>query len=853
MSKAKPVTREDVWIPSVCNMCYNSCRIRVHRVDGTIVGIEGQPGNPHNDTRLCGKGMAGLMSCYNPYRITRPLKRTNPQKGLGVDPRFVEISWDEAMDTITTKLKEVRAKDPRSLLVTSFDVHVMSTYIYAWFVAFGSNNFTAGAPGWFCGNGIHPISWLFHGSFYPSPDWENCRYVMLFGTQKGHGMHLNPVYDAYKVANAKARGMHLVVVDPLLSQAAAGAQEWVPLRPGTDAAFAVGIVNQLLNEVGIYDREFIRRHTNGPYLIAPDGKYLRNEEGKPLVWDPGAGRARPFHEADEFTAAIEGAYEVNGVRCRTGFQILKDHVRSYTPEKVSKITTIPAETVRRVAREIGEAANIGGTITIDGVELPYRPVAVCYNRGAVAHKHGMVNALAIQLINVVLGAVDVPGSEMGILAAGPGWNPEADEDGMLIPSPVAAFMGVPYPLRKAPEKTVIQSLEVKELFPMSNGSRPMLLETMINPEKYKLPYKLEFLIHSRNNIMMTSANPKKVAEALAKVPFQLSFALTVDETVEFADIVLPETHYLESLVALPERVGLNKVVGTGTWCYAVRQPVLDPPGEARNWHEVLFELSDRVGFREEFNKLLDAYLSFKGEWALEPKKSYTVEEFADHFLMARLGRQNGLETMKEKGFVTQGKTVQEAFPRPFTRGRMPIYVETFVVAAERIRKQAEEVGFDFMETDDYQPVPDWKPCQPAADLKPECDLWVINYKMPYHTFSFSMENPWLSEITDYYPHHRGIIINAETAGKKGLADGDLVWLESTAGLRVKGRVCLRQGIHPEVVAVAGVQGQWGRGRPPHARGKGVHFNSLIDHNLKNVDYASGGLDSCVKVKVIKAE
>src|SRR3989337_317483 len=106
--------KEDVWIPSACNMCYGTCAIRARRVNGVVVKLEGLPGSPNGD-RLCGKGVAGLMHHYDPARITKPLKRTNPEKGIGIDPKWVEISWEEAIQTITEKFKEFYEKEPRAL------------------------------------------------------------------------------------------------------------------------------------------------------------------------------------------------------------------------------------------------------------------------------------------------------------------------------------------------------------------------------------------------------------------------------------------------------------------------------------------------------------------------------------------------------------------------------------------------------------------------------------------------------------------------------------------------------------------------------------------------------------------
>ena len=143
-----------------------------------------------------------------------------------------------------------------------------------------------------------------------------------------------------------------------------------------------------------------------------DGRYVRDPaSGKPLVWDQENG-PQPF-DAGTANAALTGVYEVEDTEVRPGFQILADHVRSYTPEYVESVTTVPAATVRRLAKEFGEAACIGQTIEIDGVELPYRPATVAWYRGLSAHKHCMLNGLAIILLPTLVGSIDVPGGMLG--------------------------------------------------------------------------------------------------------------------------------------------------------------------------------------------------------------------------------------------------------------------------------------------------------------------------------------------------------------------------------------------------------------------------------------------------------
>src|SRR3990172_11186445 len=148
------------------------------------------------------------------------------------------------------------------------------------------------------------------------------------------------------MADARLRGMKVVVVDPVCSNAASKADEWLAIRPGTDAAFALSMVNVLVNELGIYDAGFLKKYTNGIYLVKEDEHYLRDEvSGKPLVWDNADSSAKPFDAEDIKDPALLGSFSVNGVGAKPSFQLLKDHVKNSSPEKVEEITTISAKVV----------------------------------------------------------------------------------------------------------------------------------------------------------------------------------------------------------------------------------------------------------------------------------------------------------------------------------------------------------------------------------------------------------------------------------------------------------------------------------------------------------------------------
>ena len=87
---------DDAWIPSACSLCYGTCSILADRQDGVLVKIEGNPDSAVGKGRLCGKGVSGLMTHYDPNRVRVPLRGTNPLKGIGVDPGWKEISWEAA-------------------------------------------------------------------------------------------------------------------------------------------------------------------------------------------------------------------------------------------------------------------------------------------------------------------------------------------------------------------------------------------------------------------------------------------------------------------------------------------------------------------------------------------------------------------------------------------------------------------------------------------------------------------------------------------------------------------------------------------------------------------------------------
>ena len=833
--------REDMWIHSACDMCFAACGILAHRVDGVLVKVDGDPDCPASGGHLCAKGQAGLIGLYDPSRVKVPLRRINPQKGIGVDPKWEEISWETALYILTDKLTKVREKDPRGLVVSTFDQIALSYFIRpVWAVAFGTPN--SDWVGYYCGNYLHASMYLTNGSFHSDFDLDYCNYAILLGNQQGFMAGLNATVMARKMADARRRGMRVVVVDPVGTNAAAKADEWVPIRPGTDGAFILSLIHVLLNELGCYDRDFLSCRTNGPYLVQEDGSYLK-EGSKPLVWDQKSETAAPFDQSG-ISPALEGKFVAGGESCQPAFQALKEHVRDYAPEKVAPLTTISAATIRRIAKEFGAAARVGSTIVIDGKVLPYRPVAVNIYRGAGAHKHGTHTALAVQVLNMIVGAFYVPGGHRGPNLVGPSgqWKPGQTQEGLITP-PSAIGHGAKY---YDFEERKPEDLGLHELFPISTNRSPMYQVNLSGSKEFALPYEPEVLIVCRRNLLMNNVNPGVTAAALRRIPFIVAFSTHLDETAEFADLVLPEAHYLERFDLFPNRPSHTMSPATGYFYWGLRQPVIEPLGQARRWIDVLYEIADRMGFLGDVYKLQNVTLGLKDPYKLDPNQRYTMEEIYDRWTKSLFGPERGISWFKEHGYHKVPRSAEEKYPGPFIQPRFPIYFENMLRAKKSVANVATQMGIQW-DVSDYQPLPDWKPCPAYKDGKPNYDLYVVNFKIPFHSLSITTQNPWLNDLAEHNPYAYKILINTQTAERKGVKDGDTIWVESEAG-KVKGEAKLTECIHPEVVGIAGVFGSWAKGKPV-AKGKGVHFNSLLPISRERIDPVSSGVDSCIRVKV----
>lgn len=354
------------------------------------------------------------------------------------------------------------------------------------------------------------------------------------------------------------------------------------------------------------------------------------------------------------------------------------------------------------------------------------------------------------------------------------------------------------------------------------------------------------------NFAMTLSDPE-VVEGFFKDVFTVNFNIFLDESAELSDIVLPDCSYLERLDVNADWMANGCAVDS--WSYPLRQSVVAQPiGERRPSAAVLLELADRIGITPDINSVINVSFAFREPHLLGTDRKYTIEEMVDRRYKSWFGDKFGLDWMKEHGILVWPKKVEEMYWHSFVKTRIPIYFEHFLTFRDTLEDIQKATGlFPELDLDDYQPMPDWRPCQSHTENRPEFDLTAIYFRVPFQSFSMTGNNGFLDEVSAIDPYAENLNINAVTAAAKGIKDGDWVELESAGnGQKVRARARVTQAIHPSVVGVSGHGGHWAKGLPLASRpGKGVNFNRLLKQDFAHMDTLSLNLDLCVKVKVSK--
>jgi len=353
----------EVKVRGYCSLCIARCGSIATIENGRFTRLDPDPSHPTGEA-LCAKGRAAPELVYHGDRLTQPLRRTRP-KG-DVDPGWVPISWDEALDTTANAMREIATRyGPQAVTFSQSSPSTTAIADSAVFVrrlmnAFGTPNmvFPLDLCGWgrgFATRFVYGVGSVGTGSAGGAmPDISHTGCLVLWGYNPSHSRlpHATAVIEALK------RGMKLVVIDPRHVGLANKADIWLRVRPGTDGALALGLANVMIRN-GWYDRDFVRDWSNGPHLIRSDnGKLLRASElaaggdashyvawdegtGRPVTYDPATGRYADSSDR----LALGGEYRVacidGMIACRPVFDHYAELCRAWSPEQVEATCWIP--------------------------------------------------------------------------------------------------------------------------------------------------------------------------------------------------------------------------------------------------------------------------------------------------------------------------------------------------------------------------------------------------------------------------------------------------------------------------------------------------------------------------------
>ena len=896
---------------TTCYMCACRCGIRVHLRDGgngpEVRYIDGNPAHPLNQGVICAKGASGIMKQVSPARLTQPLlRKAGSERGAG---EFEPISWERTFEILTERLQKIRSTDPkRFAMFTGRDQMQALTGLFA--RQFGTPNYAA--HGGFCSvNMAAGMIYTVGGSFWEfgGPDLERAKLFVMIGTAEDH--HSNPMKIA--LSKFKRAGGRFISINPVRTGYSAIADEWIPIKPGTDGALFMALLHVLIAQ-DLIDRPFLKRFTNAPQLVVldeghreglfafdpdpsrgppGDGRHPHNK----LVWDLPSGSVKaayPEGIADGCDPALEGHYTLtDGTRVAPSFQLLRERVAPCTPEWAAAITGIPAARIEKLARELGHTA------LQQAFELPIawtdawgkrhpatqaRPVAFHAMRGLAAHSNGFQTVRALAVLMSVLGTIDAPG----------GFRHKAPYPRHIVPNyrafndpelikPNTPLNTAPLGFPANPEELAVYAdgspVRIDHAFSWEHplSAHGMMHNVITNASKGD-PYRIDtLLIFMANMAWNSSMNTMAVREMLNKKnadgDYQIPFLVVCDafqsETVAFADLVLPDTTYLErhDVMSMLDRP-ISEFDGPVD---SVRVPVLPPTGQCKPFQEVLIELASRLKFpafttaagERKYSGYPDFVVNFEpqpgigflmgwrgkdgtehlrgapnpNQWAMYEKNNCVFQHhLPENMHYMRNWNRDYLDFAKDKGWRQKNDPVQLA-----------LYSDTlqsFRLAAQgkTAGRQPPEHLRDRIATY-FDPLPFWYP--PLEESCTDLAAYPLNAitQRPmamYH--SWDSQNAWLRQIHS----HNYLQVNPVTAAAAGIGDGGWCWVESQWG-KVRCMLRTSEAVEPGTVwtwnAIGKADGAWQLAPGADEARKGFLLNHLISEELPFAGSATGTISN----------
>ncbi len=894
---------------SICRMCEGNCGIRARIREGAVVKLDGNPYHPNSmephipyntstddaisyKGSLCVKGQAGIQTLYDPYRIKGPLKRVGP-RGSG---KWKTITWDHAIKEImeggdlfgagkVEGLREIR--DLRSpientarelgakanqfvFLSESLDIG-SRIFISRFMNAYGSIN------GETDDTSIRQSSYrtgfrlsLDNRHDNLRPDLLNARFLIFFGSSPlESSIPVQTVVRKIMKAKVGAEGgseslqqegyskafkdkygtLKWVVVDPRLSSSASMADQWIPIKPCTDAALALGMMRWIIDN-RTYNSRFLQNTTkaaaagdrekswtNASYLVRTDNmEFLRAKDAglegygdKFVVWYKGGPEI--FDRVNR--GQLEVKVWVNNIPCKSVFELLKERVYEKDIKGYSEICGVEPLVIEKLAREFTSYGK--------------KAVADFYG-GAVQHSNGTYTARTIIALNFLIGNIDTKG---GLILGADHWNPLAVKRGLcdlqtVKHGPRLSGIRIDRAGHRYQDTTEFRHKgypSKRQWFPFasSRGNFQEVIPSIADG----YPYPIKALLLYRANPSYSAPSMRdtvgRVLQDTRKVPLLIAIDTSVTETNWFADYILPDTTYLErwDLCSVPPAV-TSKTIG-------IRRPVvgnIDPKTGAYKplvptnmlMEDILIRLAKELrlpgfgdnafGMGQPLNNAWDFYRRAIANIVRNDNDSRVpglTEKERIAYALSRGGR-----------FESYDKSYKGDRPYRLYGGLCRIYNENLAKTKDSI------TGRPFDGLPKYEPILDTEGKELDDGSYP---LQLVTYRFAFDSRMRTSVDRWLLEILP----ENYVIINPTDANALGIKNHDNIKIESPSSKGIIGKAAVREGIRPGVVGIPNGFGRWGVGAVPveidgkdvgndPARGAGIPLTPLLrlDPFLKDV-------------------
>lgn len=626
-----------VEIPTTCDMCVNKCSLIAVVEQGVVKKLNPNPENPKSKGMLCARGNAGIQQLYDPGRIKHPMIRAG-ERGEG---KWKVVSWDEALDFAAQKLSAIKEKyGPQGTLWSSSETF-QEVFFRNLGQAFGSPNSLRHPT--LCLASVNLAYSVTFGTV-PSFDVQNARYIIMSGANRLESFITPDTMDL--IDSTTERKARLIYLDPRFTKTAAKADEWYPVRPGTDLAFILALLNVIITE-NRYNKEFVSTYC-------------------------------------------------------TGFEQLAEHVKQYTPDWAAEETQIPSKDIVRIAREFSDAA----------------PKAIYYaGRRSSWYRDDFSMRRAQAILNAIVGNWDRQG----------GMVPNAKVE-------LGELMFLPWDDPTAPRLD-----ELEKDFPLAAKGDGVYLKLRENVLVGQ-PYPVKGWMIYKQDPMSAIPDQEKTLQMLRQMDFVGVIDIQMSDTAWFADMILPESTYLERLDPVEMLGGIRPVI-------LYRQPVVKPLYDTKPALEIVQGLAKRLNLSQYFD--------------------YTVEQWIAEQVKA-LPLDLPLEYLKKHGV--------------YSPPQYPKYGATLSPDHRFVTKSGKiELFSERLQGAGYDPLPLYHPPSQAPPGK----FRLVLGRHAFSTHANTTNYPWLNSFAP----DNALWIHPKAADSLGISDGDRVEIASSSGsARLKARV-----------------------------------------------------------------